>query len=83
VLLCVLLHAGSGSGSPKKEKITGDTGLMLSRTDTSLSVALMDWVVQFSHLLLLTRGLSVRSYPCTVRAVISCGGANCALLKDT
>jgi uncharacterized protein YaeQ len=39
---------------------------MLSRTDTSLSVQLMDWVLQFSHMLLLTRGLSVRSYPATV-----------------
>jgi hypothetical protein len=61
------------NGSPKKQESGKSIGLMLSRTDTSLSVQLMDWVLQFSHLLLLTRGLSVRSYPATVSVLLTRG----------
>lgn len=45
----------------------------MSRTDSSLSVSFLDWVVQFSHLLVLTRGLSIHSYPALVS---QCTGTN-------
>jgi hypothetical protein len=46
-------------------------GSFMTRTASSLSVTFLDWVVQFSHNLLLTRGISIRSYPTQVRVTSS------------
>lgn len=54
---CILI-AGSSQQKPE---------LLMSRTDTSLSVCFLDWVVELSHLLTLTRGISVRRCPSMVR----------------
>jgi len=40
---------------------------LMSRTSSSISVCFQDWVVQLSHRLVLTRGISVRHYPSLVR----------------
>jgi hypothetical protein len=50
---------------PGVEAVTA--GSFMTRTASSLSVTFLDWVVQFSHSLLLTRGISIRSYPTQVR----------------
>lgn len=44
----------------------GPPSALMSRTAESLSVSILDWVVQFSHRLVLTRGIAIRSYPSLV-----------------
>lgn len=43
------------------------TSRLMSRTQSNISVSFHDWVVQLSHRLVLTRGISVRSYASLVR----------------
>lgn len=38
----------------------------MTRTRTSISVSFLDWIVQLSHKLVLTRGISIRYVPAVV-----------------
>lgn len=41
-------------------------GSIMTRTRTSISVSFLDWVIQLSHKLTLTRGISIRYIPAVV-----------------